>query len=107
MYRFKSMLFISVTVLFLMACGAQGEATQAIPEVPSGPLPGIEIVAGAPNTCAMADTTQSTVMGFDVIYHHMGTDSYMVGVMSAPDVGGIGDVETEGEGRDGEGNWGI
>lgn len=107
MNRLKIIFSISAAVLLLVACGAQGEETQAIPEVPSGSLPGIEIVAGAPNTCAMADTTQSTVMGFDVIYHNMGTDFYMVGVMSAPDIGKIGGVEAAGEGRDGEGNWGI
>ena len=107
MYRFKTMLFLSIVTFLQVACGAQAEATQAIPVVPSGPMPAIEIVAGGADTCSMADTTQSTVMGFEVIYHNVGTDAYMVGVMSAPDVGVIGGAGTAGEGRDGEGSWGI
>ncbi len=107
MYRFKTMLFLSVIIFFQVACSSQEEATQAIPFVPSGPKPAIEIVAGGANTCSMADTTQSTVMDFGVMYHNMGTDAYMVGVMSAPDVGVIGEVGTAGEGRDDEGDWGI
>ena len=107
MYKLKTIAFISAIALFLIACGTQGEATQDIPEETSGPSPEIEIVAGTPDTCIMADKTQSTVLGFDVVYRNVGTDSYMVGVMSAPSVGEIGQAGGPGEGRDGEGSWGI
>lgn len=103
----KTNLIVSLGTFILAACGSQAEPTLAIPEETRGPTPSIEIVAGPPDTCAMADTTQSTVIGFDVIYHNVGTDAFMVGVMSAPGVGEIGEVGTEGEGREGEGNWGI
>lgn len=103
----KRILLISLGIFLLAACGGQTEPTLAIPEETSGPTPSIEIIAGPPDTCTMADTTQSTVIGFDVIYHNVGTDAFMVAVMSAPDVGEIGAVGAEGEGREGEGSWGI
>ena len=76
-------------------------------QVTSGPAPAIEILRGRPNTCMMTDTEQSTLMSFDVIYHEVGTDGYMVGKMFAPEVGTIGQVDTVTEGRNDEGGWGI
>lgn len=107
MHKFKALLIISILALFLISCGAAENVPEPELEVTSGPAPTIEILSGFPDTCLMADTTQSTVMGFDVMYSHVGTDAYMVGVMTAPDAGEIGGVGTPGEGRDGEASWGI
>ena len=107
MNRLRTAPYILVVLLLMAACGSQADPTLAIPEETSGPIPSIEILAGPQDSCAMADTTQSTVIGFEVDYQKMGTDAYMVGVMCAPSVGVIGEVEAEGEGRDGEESWGI
>lgn len=107
MQKFKAILIITIIALALIGCGAEENVPEPEPEVTSGPVPSIEILAGYPDTCLMADTEQSTVMGFDVIYSHIGTDVYMVGAMTAPYIGEIGSVGTPGEGRDGEASWGI
>lgn len=107
MHNYNTGTVILVMAIFLTGCGGGSESFEEQPLQTSGPLPQIEILAGPANSCAMEDTTQSTVLDFDVVYRNMGNDSYMVGVMSTADLGEIGGVETPGEGRDGEEHWGI
>lgn len=107
MKMLKILGIIIIGTISLMACGGSANPTLAVPDVTSGPVPAIEIISGSSDTCKMTDDTQSTVLGFEVIYYDVGTDSYMVGVMTAPEVGEIGAVETPGEGRHGEAGWGI
>jgi len=107
MHKFKTVTVIVAIASLLVACGGESESFEEQPLQTSGPSPEIEILAGPANSCAMADTTQSTVIDFDVVYRNMGNDSYMVGIMSTAELGEIGGVETPGEGRDGEEGWGI
>lgn len=103
----KTLFCLMVVSLVLFGCGGEAEAPPTDVTVPSGPLPAIEIVGGDADTCVNTDETQSTVMGFDVVYYDMGTDAFMFGLMSAPETGPIGSVNTAGEGREGEGRWGL
>jgi hypothetical protein len=107
MLRVKTILLISITMVLMIGCGGQAEPTLNPPVEFDGDGPSIEIAAGQPDTCKMADKTQSTVMGFDVIYSNMGTNTFMVGLMTAEGVGEVGSTGDPGEGRDGEGNWGL
>lgn len=107
MRNFRAVIVFFTIAMLLVACGGESESFDEQPLQTSGPSPEIEILAGPANSCAMADTTQSTVIDFEVVYRNMGNDSYMVGVLTAAEVGEIGGVETPGEGRDGEEGWGI
>jgi hypothetical protein len=74
---------------------------------PAIPEAGIELISGMPDGCVNTDQTQSTVFGFNVIYHTVTTGNYQTGTLVAPDGEVLGTVNSETENRDEEGRWGF
>jgi hypothetical protein len=74
---------------------------------PAIPEAGIELISGMPDGCVNTDPTQSTVFGFNVVYHTVTTGNYQTGTLIAPDGAVLATVSSETENRDGEGRWGF
>jgi hypothetical protein len=53
------------------------------------------------------DQNQSTVFGFNVVYHTVTTGNYQTGTLVAPDGTVLATVNAETENRDGAGLWGF
>lgn len=68
---------------------------------------GIELISGVPDGCVNTDSNQSTVFGFNVVYHTVTSGNYQTGTLVAPDGVVLADVNSETENRDGEGQWGF
>ncbi len=122
---------IVCSLLLIAACGSAESATEAPPtatESPTAthspepteapptdtPLPvtvnpvaAIELVGGAEGTCVNEDETQSTVIGFPVIYYNTTTENLMTAELTTPDGEVIGSLDTNAENNDGEGGWGM
>jgi hypothetical protein len=60
-----------------------------------------------PEGCVNTDQSQSTVFGFNVIYHTVTTGNYQTGTLVAPDGAVLANIDSETENRDGEGRWGF
>jgi hypothetical protein len=74
---------------------------------PAIPEAGIELISGRPDGCVNTDQNQSTVFGFNVVYHTVTTGNYQTGTLVAPDGVVLANVNSETENRDGEGQWGF
>lgn len=74
---------------------------------PAIPDAGIELISGMPDGCVNTDQNQSTVFGFNVIYHTVTTGNYQTGTLVAPDGKVLANVRSETENRDEEGAWGF
>lgn len=74
---------------------------------PAIPEAGIELISGMPDGCVNTDEHQSTVFGFNVVYHTVTTGNYQSGTLVAPDGTVLAEVNFETENRDGEGTWGF
>lgn len=74
---------------------------------PAIPEAGIELISGMPDGCVNTDQNQSTVFGFNVVYHTVSTGNYQTGTLIAPDGTVLASVNSETENRDGEGQWGF
>ncbi|MEO8391594.1 MAG: hypothetical protein ABI700_01250 [Chloroflexota bacterium] len=74
---------------------------------PAIPEAGIELISGMPDGCVNTDQNQSTVFGFNVVYHTVTTGNYQTGMLVAPDGAVLATVNSETENRDGEGRWGF
>ncbi len=74
---------------------------------PAIPEAGIELISGMPDGCVNTDQNQSTVFGFNVLYHTVTTGNYQTGMLVAPDGAVLANVNSETENRDGEGQWGF
>jgi hypothetical protein len=74
---------------------------------PAIPEAGIELISGLPDGCVNTDPTQSTVFGFQVVYHTVTTGNYGTGTLVAPDGDVLATIHSETENRDGEGQWGL
>jgi hypothetical protein len=74
---------------------------------PAIPEAGIELISAMPDGCVNTDQTQSTVFGFNVMYHTVATGNYQAGTLVAPDGEILATVSSETEDRDGEGRWGY
>jgi hypothetical protein len=68
---------------------------------------GVELLNGSPDSCVNEDATQSTVLGFDALYHEFTTANSTVIEMSAPEVGTFASASGSGENKDGEEGWGF
>jgi hypothetical protein len=75
--------------------------------VPAIPEAGIELISGMPDGCVNTDQNQSTVFGFNVVYHTVTTGNYQTGTLVAPDGAVLANVNSETENRQGEGLWGF
>lgn len=75
--------------------------------VPAIPDAGIELISAMPDGCVNTDPTQSTVFGFNVIYHTITTGNYQTGALVAPEGAVLVTINSETENRDGEGRWGY
>src|SRR5690242_2484306 len=51
---------------------------------PAIPEAGIELISGLPDGCVNTDPNQSTVFGFNVVYHTVTTGNYQTGMLVAP-----------------------
>lgn len=71
------------------------------------PVAAIELVGGAEETCVNEDDTQSTVIGFTVIYYNTTTENLMTAELTTPDGEVIGSLDTNAENNDGDGGWGM
>jgi hypothetical protein len=74
---------------------------------PAIPEAGIELISGMPDGCVNTDQNQSTVFGFNVVYHTVTTGNYQSGTLVAPDGAVLANFNSETENRDGEGLWGF
>lgn len=74
---------------------------------PAIPEAGIELISATPDGCVNTDQNQSTVFGFNVIYHTVTTGNFQTGILVAPDGTVLANVNSETENRDGEGMWGY
>lgn len=69
--------------------------------------PAIELITAPIDTCVNEDETQSTVLGFGVIYYRVATSNYVSGILQAVDGDYTFEFGVAGEGRDGAEGFGF
>jgi hypothetical protein len=122
--RLSHVCLLLAIVVLLVGCGQASPTLTSLPSptstlnpslalspeptrVPAMPEAGIELISGMPNGCMNTDQNQSTVFGFNVIYHTVTTGNYQTGTLVAPDGAVLANVNSETENRNGEGRWGF
>jgi hypothetical protein len=91
----------TATLTLVLTPSPSPTRASAIPEA------GIELISGMPDGCVNTDQNQSTVFGFNVVYHTVATGNYQTGTLVAPDGEVLATVNSETVYRDGEWQWGF